>query len=317
MTNPKSSRAIACGISAVLMGQCKPPVPEPAVQSGVADMCVLAEPLTRLRGPEGEPLFGVTRATILGDRIAIAESSARRLLVYSFGGEWLASLGRPGSGPGEFRSVGLVQAAGDRLMAFDWELRRITVFDQDGVVTRMINLSIPQPFAAGNVIGFLPDGRSIGLLWMFAVPVTGGQIVRRTAVLGLFDSTGAFTDSLTTVPGSERYAEPFGRAGERRTAVPLGKLTAAVVFGNTLAISDGTDWTIRLIDVDTRAESFYLPPGRFSPTDVTPAIPIRDPRTETRSKQGHKTVFGQSWGAQLPSTVRMVWLATSRPFSRC
>ena len=61
-----------------------------------------------------------------------------------------------------------------------------------------------------------------------------------------------------------------GRAGERRTAVPLGKLTAAVVFGNTLAISDGTDWTIRLIDVDTRAESFYLPPGRFSPTDVTP-----------------------------------------------
>lgn len=166
--------------------------------------------------------------------------------------------------------MGLVQAVGVRVMAFDWELRRITEFNRDQIVTQTVNLSIPQPFAAGSVIGFLPDGRSIGLLWPSPVPVTTGQVVRRTAVLGLFDSTGAYRDSLVSVLGSERYAEPFGRAGERRIVMPFGKVTGAVVLGNTVAVSDGTDWAIKLIDVDTGAESFFSPPGHFSPTELTP-----------------------------------------------
>lgn len=233
-------------------------------------MCLVEEPLARLKGPEGVPLFGVTSATFLGDRIVIAESSANRLLVYSFDGELLAILGGAGSGPGEFRSIGLIQTAGVRLRVFDWQLRRTTEFDQDGLVTRTLNLSIPEAFAAGNVIGFLPDGTSIGFLWPFPVPVTRGQVVRRTAVLGLFDSTGAFRRRLGTVPGSERYAEPWGRGGERRIALTFGKLTGAVVLGGSVAISDGTDWAIKLIDVDTGTESSYSPPGHFSPTEPTP-----------------------------------------------
>ena len=155
-------------------------------------------------------------------------------------------------------------------MVFDGELRRITEFDENGVVTRTVNLSIPPPFVAVEVIGFLPDGRSIGLLWTFPVPATSGQILRRAAVLGMFDSAGAFEDRLATVVASELYVEPFGRGGEQQIEMPLGKRTGSVVLGNSVAISDGTDWAIKLIDVDTRAESSFSPPGRFALTELTP-----------------------------------------------
>ena len=273
MTRPTRRRALAWGISAALLAaQCEPGprVPEDASGVGEADICLEEQALKTLMGPEGAPLFGVTSATILDDGVVIAESSAHRLLKYSFDGELLSRLGRSGSGPGEFRSIRLVQAIGDRLMVFDQELRRITDFGQDGVVNRVVNLSVPQPFAAGRVIGFLPDGRSIGYLWTFPPPVKTGKVLRRSTVLALFDSTGVLTERLGTVPASELYAEPFGRAGERQTVVPFGKRTGSVVLDTSVAVSDGTDWAIRLINLDTGAESFLLPPGRFSPTELTP-----------------------------------------------
>ena len=233
------------------------------------DVRLIEESRVRLTGPDGGPLFRVNSATIWRDRIIISESSAYRLLAYSFDGELLSILGRTGSGPGEFESVSMVQAIGGRLRVFDRTLSRITEFDEDGVIAATFKLSIPAPFVTADVMGFLADGRPVGLLSRFPVPVKSGQVVRRTGTLAVFDSVGSFVKALATVPVASVYAEPYGQAGERQVVMPFGKRTGVVTIGTTVAISDGTDWAIQLIDVDTGLESSLAPPGSFVPLELT------------------------------------------------
>ena len=265
MIGPRCCGVILSGTFGLLATACESDMPLRDAPSVInADLHVM-EGVTRLAGPDGTPLFGVSSATILRGQVIIAESSASRLLAYSPDGELLSTLGRGGSGPGEFQSVGMVQAVGGRLRVFDRTLWRITEFDEDGVLTATVNLLIPAPFATGDVVGFLADGRSVVLLSRFPVPVKSGKVVRRTGILAVFDSAGAFVNTLATVPVSEVYAEPYGRAGERQIVIPFGKRTGVVTIGTTVAISDGTDWAIRLIDADTRITFSLTPPGSFVP----------------------------------------------------
>ena len=73
-------------------------------------------------------LHRVTAAAVVDDGVVIADAGNRRLLLMSANGIVTDSLGRRGSGPGEFQWIHGVVAIGDTVIAFDGFESRVTVW---------------------------------------------------------------------------------------------------------------------------------------------------------------------------------------------
>ncbi len=87
----------------------------------------LARPFAGFVSPSGEFIVG--------------DESDRDVKVYSSNGQLARTVGRAGAGPGEFRQVGGVEVIHDSMYVYDFDSKRITVFDGDGVARRSILLS--------------------------------------------------------------------------------------------------------------------------------------------------------------------------------
>lgn len=208
----------------------------------------------------------------MGDRIVIADTGNRRLLWYDLGGTLVLERDRTGEGPGEFQRLSSLHVSGGRLRAYDQALRRVTEFDKDGALVSTYTFSsLPTPFVAAFVAGFMADGRAVALLHEFPTPPSSGQVMRSSVTVALFDSVGNFAFQVGVVPSSEFYAEPYGRAGAKQSVLPFGKQTNVAPFGNTIAITDGTDWAVKLVDVNTRDESYVSPLGDYVPEEADSA----------------------------------------------
>lgn len=76
-------------------------------------------------------------------RYYVLEAFATRIQVYGADGEHLATIGREGEGPGEFRNVSdIVVGDADSLYAFDLLNRTVSVFDPDHAFVRSERLRI-------------------------------------------------------------------------------------------------------------------------------------------------------------------------------
>jgi hypothetical protein len=90
------------------------------------------------------------------DEILVPLPQDQQLRIYDKNGTRIASVGRRGSGPGEFQSVGIVGAIADTFWVSDIRQRRITYVASDGAVLR--TSAIPQRVlrdTSGSVIGQL------------------------------------------------------------------------------------------------------------------------------------------------------------------
>ena len=75
----------------------------------------------------------VTAAIFVGSQEIAVASNEGEILVFRVDGEFLRRLGRSGEGPGEFRFVqDIVSLDGNRILAWDPALDRVTVFERDG-----------------------------------------------------------------------------------------------------------------------------------------------------------------------------------------
>lgn len=79
-----------------------------------------------------------------GGTMVVTQPQDNTIRFYSPSGKLLGTFGRPGSGPGEFRYVGLLGEFGDTLSAPDAILRRVTLFSVERVIlgTRAIPTSV-------------------------------------------------------------------------------------------------------------------------------------------------------------------------------
>lgn len=76
------------------------------------------------------------------DQIAVLSVGDDAVHVLSPGGILLRSIGRRGSGPGEFRSPRAMGRVGDSLWVWDLSLSRVTVFGPDGLVARTVSVPV-------------------------------------------------------------------------------------------------------------------------------------------------------------------------------
>jgi hypothetical protein len=109
------------------------------------------------------PLARVMSGALTDRSVVVAEASTGKLHFYDrTTGRMQRSVGRLGSGPGEFRRLDWLKARGAELYAYDAELRRLSVWTADGMLLRTVALAgetgatVPHPidvFADGGILG--------------------------------------------------------------------------------------------------------------------------------------------------------------------
>jgi hypothetical protein len=158
--------------------------------------------------------------------IHIAQPQDHEVRVFDSRGRFLRTVGRRGSGPGEFRSIGALGFRGDTLWVTDPVQYRISLFDPDGRLARSVRLQaplVPGSSYPGGPEGLLASGAFL------SHPRYGEATLRAGVVrpVVLVDGEGAVLDTI----GQQRVAPPGGtiRVGQR-----------VFRFGQPQAISDGS-----------------------------------------------------------------------------
>jgi hypothetical protein len=125
--------------------------PEPAVRIGVVEG--LAEyqwtrPMAAVRLADGS--------------FAVAEATPAEIRVFDAEGTFVRRIGRPGQGPGEFRSPQAMAHGPDgSLLAWDPRNRRRSHFDAEGTLLSEATLQELSPLRSLSRVALLPDGRLV------------------------------------------------------------------------------------------------------------------------------------------------------------
>ncbi len=192
---------------------------------------VAAEPLVdigELEGEEPYQLFQVRGAVRLSEgQIVVANGGSNELRYFDGRGRYLKSAGRKGGGPGEFEGLGApLPVGGDSVAVYDWNLRRISLWDPDGNFVRSFGIQ----FTGGSpvAIGPLGDGS-----WLFTKgfvfrPSEISTVVRDTAAYFRFDQQGELIDSIGRFPSWEFFVQGSAQAAWA-TSLPFGRGVAAAV----------------------------------------------------------------------------------------
>ena len=209
----------------------------------------------------------------------IVDGNSREVRVFSATGEFQASFGGQGDGPGEFRTLRRIENAGDTLLAFGGA--RVTVVAPDLSVVRTFGVdrfTTDVHYLDGRAIlpelnrPVLPQDGLTGLVW-------------RPEPLVLFDLEGTLIDSIGETRGHEvhvssedgfRTAAPlFGRAsriatlGQRilRGSSEMMQVEELDMSGNLVRILRIPDYPLDLSDARIAAERDSIldgiPPGHF------------------------------------------------------
>ena len=187
-------------------------VENPALPDSGGALAFAAEPDVTIGVLEGAPeyqLHEVISAVRLSDgRIVVANGGTHELRWYDESGRHLYTAGRQGQGPGEFEGMGdLWRLPGDSVVVFDWNTRRLSLFDHRG------------EFVSSHPLGSAADGMAypIGMLTSEIALLRGGiAMVDREAGEGVrpqrlplrllhWRSDDARSDSLMTVDGGDWF----------------------------------------------------------------------------------------------------------------
>jgi hypothetical protein len=238
--------------------------PAPALDIGVLD------------GPEQYQLFQVRDARRLDDgRIVVANAGTNEIRFFDAQGDHLRSVGRQGSGPGEFEGLGMVRPLpGDSLLAYDFRLTRASVFDAEGAFGR--SFRVVPPTEGG--FAFAVDAFSDGTLVVRSPQLFQGELAdgpqRRDEDHFTVSTGGEFLDSVGTFPGGEQYLET-ARSGENFmvsiTQPPFGKSSVLAAHGMRFCHGTGDAYEVRCFGADGVLERIVrrdLPRRPVTPADL-------------------------------------------------
>jgi hypothetical protein len=171
--------------------------------------------------------------------VAIADWRIPSIRLYDATGRLSRKLGREGAGPGEFRSVHSLLLAGDTLIAYDWNLLRLTRYLPTGT---LLGTQPVQTSARVDVVGRLTNGR-----WLVATLHSpswnhGPGIYRDTLAVGTIAPSsvgpirwaGSFPGAtfFAYMPGRDKSQWAVGWAFFAPTSA-VGALGDTIVVGDT------------------------------------------------------------------------------------
>lgn len=153
-------------------------------------------------GDTAQELASVSDARRLGDgRIVVLDRGRDNVRVFDATGRLLASFGRQGSGPGEFRFPGRLELlAGDSLAVWDLNLRRITVLDASGGPAREVSFSV-SPAYPTNQFAVLDGDFLVGS--RLYQPPKGAEFVPQSLLVLRYSPDGTLLDTLSVLPNGK------------------------------------------------------------------------------------------------------------------
>lgn len=212
-------------------------------------------PRTGIGIVEGDPHYqfaNVARAVRLGDgRIVVANGGSHELRFYDGFGVYLAASGAEGGGPGEFQALSWMgKFAGDSLIVYDANSRRVSVFDPAGSFARSATLpagGIPQ---LSRFVGRLADGSLV----MSASTIAGPSgLIRPPITYVRVGEDGALLDTIGTFVGEEALLRTSARgsSGMFSFSIRRGGLyrsPVSAVYGNSFYYGSSDTYEIGIYD---------------------------------------------------------------------
>lgn len=208
----------------------------------------------------------VTAAARTHHGVVVANAGTGELRWFDPSGRPLRSVGRKGTGPGEFQHITWVGVLpGDSVAAWDPVLRRLSIFSADARLGR----TLPVDAAKGplpSVIGRMGT-RALLLASRTAVePPPGARTWRDSMDLLRVALDDGAVDTLGRFPGMQWYADAPGGSG-RVQAVPLGVNTIAAVADSLFYVGTGESYQLIGYGRDGRPVTSVRKPHR--PVSVT------------------------------------------------
>jgi hypothetical protein len=216
-------------------------------------------PVVDIGGSDADPHYDLLRirgVTRLSDgRIAVLSAGSTQLMIYDSAGTWISSSGRDGEGPGEFRSpFALYRFAGDTLVTYDMQLRRVSRFGPDGAFLHSVSTSQAAGGAYVVPVAHLADGSWVGRTSAGFTPDTRPGAMRQPqTLLRLTPEMSSEADTITTVTGSESWIVTGG-SGKQRFAqiydVPLGYSSSYTTHDSLIYVGDNERYEINVLRPD-------------------------------------------------------------------
>jgi hypothetical protein len=210
----------------------------PAVEIGVVD------------GPAEYQFSAIVSAFQLPDgTLVVANRNPPQLRVYDAAGQYLRSIGRLGSGPGEFRLIFSADRLHDTLRVYDPMNSRISLFNVQGDLLSAHQIGAGQPSPATMFILF-PGGRDGSFLARSNAPSPAtdgpGRQAGRSKIL-LADRTGVVLDTIASIDDGE-----FEVLNGRRGLVLFSARAAALPLDSLIYVGSGMSFAIDVYHVDGR-----------------------------------------------------------------
>jgi hypothetical protein len=242
--------SLACGPAGGSAKPAAPPAGTPLAVDSVARLTVGVA-----RGDSTRELDRVVTPFLLPDgRLVVPVAGSSTIRLFAPDGELLRSLGRPGEGPGEFRSLEAAWPRGDTIEAFDDELGRITRFPPEGppLVVRLH----ASPSDQAVVPGALPDG------WALYGVEEAGTGRRDRVVVRRFARDGSAAGVIARVEGMARRLTSLGGGPD-----PLSPRTAFAAHGGRVYVAETLTPAIHVLGPSGRLEREirWRPTGTLSP----------------------------------------------------
>ena len=182
--------------------------PEPVGPSFAIDSAPVIE-IGPAQGAPGEFVYGpVFAVRQRNGRIVANGWATTEFRIFDSTGRWIRTVGRAGGGPGEFEGLGLLfRGAGDSLVTFEPQSRRVQRWTPDGEVIDLKPLLPPPGRPNGWVRGTFDDGSLLVTVESRDLSGTGVLIPNHVTIFRA--TSGASWDSLLAFPGLPRLRHPF------------------------------------------------------------------------------------------------------------
>lgn len=227
---------------------------EPAWVVDAPSLQLSNEPMLEIGIAQGDSLYelnGVVSARRLSDgRIVIANARSSELRVYDASGIHLRTIGRNGEGPGEFRNLGGVfRLPGDSILTLDRALRRLTVFDTQGNVGRIVPLESPDGTHSPQLTGVFDDGSFLVLATRTLTPEAGVGVHRIPGQVFHYAADGT-PGALITPLETQEWAALDGDPGLLLMVRAFPRNGYAVTDGRIVYVGDTDRFEIRAYGAD-------------------------------------------------------------------